>query len=88
MSQGRNQRASRKLPIVSFALELVVYAALMTGYVFLVLGFLEGVLRTVYATNKTIYAFAALFLIIGQGVVLEILTTALLQFLESWSDRG
>ncbi len=88
MSEGRSQRASRNVPVVSFALELVVYAALMTVYVLLVLGFLGAALRNLYDSNKTLYAVVALVLIIGQGVILEMLTTALLRFLERWLDRG
>ena len=88
MSNGRVQRASRSLPVVSFLFELVVYAALVIGYFFLVLHFLGGALRGLFETNKTAYAFVALALIIGQGVLLEVLTSALLRFFERWLHRG
>ena len=70
MSNGRVQRASSSLSVVSFLLELVVYAVLVTSYFFLVLHFLGGALRSLFETNKTAYAFVALALIIGQGVLL------------------
>jgi membrane protease YdiL (CAAX protease family) len=88
MSNGRVQRASRSLPIVSFLLVLVLYAVLVTGYFFLVLHFLGGALRALFETNKTAYAFVALALIIGQGVLLEVLTRALLRFFQRWLNRG
>ena len=88
MNNGRIQRASRNVPVVSFLLELVVYAGLVTGYFFLVLHFLGGALRILYETNKTTYAVVALALIVGQGVLLEVLTSALLRFFERWLDRG
>lgn len=87
MNNRRGQRASRSLPVVSFLLELVVYAALVTGYFFLVLHFLGGALRNLFETNKTTYAIVALALIIGQGVLLEMLTTALLGFFQRWWKR-
>ena len=88
MNNGRGQRASRYLPVVSFLLELGVYAVLVTGYFFLVLHFLGGALRMLYETNKTTYAVVALALIVGQGVLLEVLTSALLRFFERWLNRG
>jgi hypothetical protein len=88
MSNGRVQRASRTLPVVSFLLELVVYAVLVTGYFFLVLHSLGGGLRNLFETNKTAYAFVALALIVGQGVLLEVLTSALLRFFQRWLNRG
>jgi hypothetical protein len=88
MNNGRGQRTSRSLPVVSFLLELVVYAALVTGYFFLVLHFLSGALRSLFETNKTTYAIVALALIIGQGVLLEVLTSSLLGLFQRWWKRG
>jgi uncharacterized membrane protein (UPF0182 family) len=88
MSNGRVQRTAHNLPVVSFLLELVVYAVLVTGYFFLVLHFLGGALRNLFETSNTAYAFVALALIVGQGVLLEILTSALLRFFQRWWNRG
>lgn len=73
---------------MSFLLELGLYAGLVTGYFFLVLHFLGGALRNLFETNKTTYAIVALALIIGQGVLLEALSTALLGFCQRWLKRG
>ena len=88
MKNGRVQRASRGVTVVSFLFELGLYAALVTGYFFLVLHFLGGALRSLFETNKTTYAIVALALIIGQGVLLEVLSTALLGFCQRWLKRG
>ena len=76
------------MTVVSFLLELGLYALLVTGYFFLVLHFLGGALRGLFETNKTTYAIVALALIIGQGVLLEVLSTALLGFCQRWLKRG
>jgi len=64
----------------SLLVEIPVYAGLVTVYFFLVLHFLGGWLKEIFDSNKLIYAIVALVLIIGQGVVLETLTTWLLNF--------
>ena len=66
-------------PLRSFLIELMIYAVLIVGYVSLVLAFLGTWLKGLYDQHKVGYAFAALFLIIGQGVVLEVVTTFLLK---------
>lgn len=88
MKNGKPRRASRSVTVVSFVLELGLYAVLVTGYFFLVLHFLGGALRNLFETNKTTYAIVALALIIGQGVLLEVLSTALLGFCQRWLKRG
>jgi hypothetical protein len=88
MKNGKVQRASRSVTVVSCLLELGLYAVLVTGYFFLVLHFLGGALRNLFETNKTTYAIVALALIIGQGVLLEVLSTALLGFCQRWLKRG
>jgi hypothetical protein len=67
--------------IKPFVIELAVYGALVAGYFFLVLHFLGGALLNLYQNERKLYAFTALALIIGQGIVLEILTRALLRFI-------
>ena len=52
------------------------------------LHFLGGALRNLFETNKTTYAVVALALIIGQGVLLEVLTSALLRFFQRCLQRG
>lgn len=70
----------------SFLIELTVYAGLVVVYVFFVIGFLGGWLDALYVQHKVRYAFAALLLIIGQGVVLEMVTSILLKLIRSRSE--
>ena len=61
------------------SIELLVYSALVLGYFFLVLHFLGDWLHRLFVSNRQLYAAVALGLILGQGIVLELLTTALLR---------
>jgi len=70
----------------SFVFELIVYAGLVVVYVFFVIALLGGLLSGLYEHHKIGYAFAALALIIGQGVVLEMVTSLLLRLIRSRSD--
>jgi hypothetical protein len=62
-----------------FAIELVIYGMIVVAYFFLVLHFLGDWVTSIYKTHRTAYAFVALMLIVVQGVVLEMLTTALMK---------
>lgn len=66
----------------SFLFELLVYAALIALYYFLVLHFLGGSLKWFYLHDRRLYAAVALLLIIGQGLLLEILTRLLLWWIK------
>lgn len=70
----------------SFLIELMLYAGLIVVYVFFVIGFLGNWLDALYEHHKIRYAFAALLLIIGQGVVLEMVTTILLRLIRRRTD--
>ena len=70
----------------SFLIELTVYAGLVVIYVFFVIAFLARRLDAVYQHHKVRYAFAALLLIIVQGVVLEMVTSILLKLIRSRSE--
>ncbi len=66
----------------SFLIETAVYAVLVAAYFFLVLHFMSGWLASLFdRSNKGVYATVALLLMIAQGVVLEVTTTALLRFI-------
>jgi hypothetical protein len=71
----------------AFLIELVLYAALVTGYFFLVLHFLGDTLLNLYQTERRVYAFFALALIVGQGIVFEILTRALLRLFRAKTEK-
>ncbi|MDB6034520.1 MAG: hypothetical protein JWM16_4858 [Verrucomicrobiales bacterium] len=71
--------AKPKNALRDFAIELVIYAVIVVAYFFLVLHFLGDWVTSIYKTHRTLYAFIALTLIVVQGVVLEMLTTALMK---------
>jgi hypothetical protein len=77
---ARSKTAIRRT-LRAFALELVIYAALVTVYFFAVLHFLGGWLVQLETQHIRIYAVVAILLIVGQAVVLEMVTTGLLRFL-------
>jgi len=76
-------RLQKSASLGSFLVELAVYAVFVFAYFFLVLHFLGSWIKHIFDQNKTLYAFAALGLIIGQGVGLEMLTTGLLRLIRT-----
>jgi len=73
--------AKRRHSILAILVELLVYAGLVVAYFSLVLHFLgDGLLQLYERENKLPYAVAALSLIVGQGLLLEVLTTAFLRW--------
>ena len=75
--------AKGKNAVISILIEVAIYAVLIVAYFFLVLHFLGDWLTQIYQRDRRIYAVAALLLIVGQGLLLEILTTALLRWIRS-----
>jgi len=65
----------------AFLIELAIYVVFVTVYFFLVLHFLAGWLQDLHLHHVRLYALMAIVLIIGQAVLLESVTTALLRFL-------
>ena len=74
-----NKEKSKTLQ--AFLTELAIYVVFVTVYFFLVLHFLGGWLQDLYLHHVRLYALMAIVLIIGQAVLLESVTTALLRFL-------
>lgn len=70
----------------AFALELLIYAALVTGYFFAVLHYLGDWLVQIATQHIRVYASLCIVLIIGQAVVLEAVTTALMRLLRGRSE--
>jgi len=60
------------------AIELVLYAVLIVGYAAVAFQFLGTILNDLFYDNMVLYAIVALALIIGQGVLLDGLTSFLL----------
>ena len=65
----------------AFLVELAIYVVFVTVYFFLVLHFLAGWLQELHLHHVKLYALMAIALIIGQAVLLETVTTALLRLL-------
>ncbi len=71
------------------ALEVVVYAALVTLYLVLVLRALRPILLSTAEHHRAVYAVLAVLLMLGQGFVLELLTTLLVRlFVRARRDQG
>lgn len=60
------------------AVELIIYAILVVAYAAIAFHFLVDPLEHFFRTNLTVYAFIAILLIIGQGTLLEMITSFLL----------
>jgi Na+-driven multidrug efflux pump len=62
-----------------FVIELIIYGILVTGYLLLVLRGLGDTLARLYAENPVVYAFGGLLLIVVQALVLDWVTSFLLE---------
>ncbi len=82
MFMKREVRNSLRL----FLIEFVVYAVLVAGYYFLVLHYLGGWLNELFKTQRHAYAWVALGLIVGQGVVLDLVTRLLLTWIRPYTE--
>ncbi len=67
--------------LLYFALQLLVYGVLVTAYLFLVLHLLSDWIVEINGKSRQLYAVLSLLLIIGQGLILESVTTTLLRVL-------
>ena len=59
------------------AIEILVYSGLVAAYLLLVLRALRHLLLFLERDHRVLYGIAAVVLMLGQGVVLELLTTLL-----------
>ncbi len=62
-----------------FLLECAIYTVLVVAYFLLVLHYLGGWLKDLFDHQRWTYAFVALGLMLGQAVVLEMVTSLLLR---------
>lgn len=70
----------------AFLIELAVYTVLVIAYFFLVLHFLAGRLHDIESHHRYTYAAACIFLIIGQAILLQYVTTYLLRIIRRNAD--
>ena len=64
--------------IINFIIELIFYGILVVAYFYLVLRYLGEFLNNLYHDNLLVYAILGLTLIVAQAVVLEAVTSFLL----------
>ena len=72
-------REKMRVLLRNLVIELIVYAILVVTYSFVVLRLLNALLTRLFHTNLVTYAFIALGLIVAQGVLLDIVTSFLLE---------
>jgi hypothetical protein len=75
------ERSDIKILLRNFAIEVAIYTLLVVVYFFLVLRLLGKPLETLFEENIVLYAFVALFLIVAQGVLLDWVTSFLINLL-------
>lgn len=72
-------QASTRLLVRNFVIELAIYGGLVTLYYALALRLLASPLRSLFEQNLLAYAVVALVLIVAQGMLLESLTSYLIE---------
>ena len=73
---------------MAFVCELVLYSVFVAAYFLVVLHFLGTWLKHCFDDNRTAYALAALALIVGQGLLLELVTGVAARLARRWTGRG
>jgi hypothetical protein len=76
------KRAQIQILIRNFVIEMVIYGLLVLGYFFLVLRLLGDPLKDLFDQNILLYALVALGLIVAQSVLLEMVTSFLMNRLK------
>ncbi|MEO6969405.1 MAG: hypothetical protein ABI217_00740 [Chthoniobacterales bacterium] len=79
-------KAEARKTLLSFAIELVIYGCLIAAYFLLVLHFLGPSLAEIEKTHVRLYALVAVALVLGQSIVLELITTFLIRLLRGRSE--
>ncbi len=78
--QSNNKGVTWRLA-TNFLVELILYCVLVVGYALFVLRVLGDFLTRLFNNDLVVYAFIGLGLIVAQGVVLDVVTTLLLNWL-------
>jgi heme/copper-type cytochrome/quinol oxidase subunit 3 len=84
--ETKAQKRKRQKSLRAFFVELVIFAGLVVAYFFLVLIFLADWLKKLFDQSKPLYAMVALGLIATQGVVLEVISAALMKVIQAKID--
>lgn len=68
----------------TFVAETAIYGVLVVIYFLLVLRFLGAWLKDIFDHQRALYAGTALLLMLGQGVVLELVSTGIFRLVKKW----
>ena len=71
--------STRKKVFLEFSLEILIYFSLVVVYFFLVLALLADPLFSLSQSDLLLYSVLGLSLMIGQGVVLEYVTSQIIK---------
>ena len=85
MPEQTTNRSGGRATVVWYLVEMAVYAVFVLAYYFAVLHSSRGWLKELFDGNKSLYAVVALALIIGQVVLLELVTTGLFRLIRGQS---
>jgi hypothetical protein len=72
-------KADRRRLLIRFGIELLIYAVLVSIYLLVVMRTLGDFLAELSNAHRVLYAVVGLGLIVAQGLVLELITTFLLE---------
>ena len=72
------KKQKMRVMVRNFAIELIIYSILVVAYFVVALRLLGKSLAGLFHSNLTTYAFVSLGLIVAQGVLLDALTSFLL----------
>jgi|GEM_PF-5036682 len=67
--------SAKQLSLRELGTELVIYGILMFIYTLTVLSYLIGYVNEIYKTSALLYTLLALVLILGQGILMEGVST-------------
>lgn len=81
-SDSENNNDSLGSVFLGFAIELVIYGVLVVGYFLVVLRLLGPFLTNLFQNQLITYAIIGLGLVVAQGVLLETITSFILDWLK------
>jgi hypothetical protein len=73
--ETRQSQLPTRTVLFHFAIELAIYGILVFGYFYLVLRLLNDFLGSLFENNLHLYALLGLGLIVAQGLLLETVTS-------------
>ena len=83
-SQSRHRRRLAS----TLAIDLSLYAVLVVAYFFVVLQWLNEPLAGLFRDNMGHYALVSVLLILGQGLLLDLVTSSLLRLAKRVNGKG